>query len=339
MAVLFDSGELPTCQADDALTALFAHSGLPINVSHVAPSVGPTIVEQWSFAAQSLFIARADALRLTRSDADVKTCAPEGIRLGYQLSGSYRLTVGEYQEAGSSGHLNVTDLTQPCEFTQYSPKAAVASLEISWSDLGLKAESIRRATPLLHHSPVYPLIQAHMARLCADPTALDRPDVEPHIGLATLHLAQALIASADITVPCARVAFNNALYARVVEYTLLHLSEPSLTPERIAAAHNLSLRHLYRVWSQNQVGIAEWIIGERLARAAAALMDNRQQRRPISAIAGSLGFRDAAHFSRRFRHTYGVAPRDWRQQSRRPADSSDPTQRPLPEDMEKLFDR
>ena len=105
------------------------------------------------------------------------------------------------------------------------------------------------------------------------------------------------------------------MYARIVEYILLHLVEPSLTPERIAAAHNISLRHLYRLWSHNQLGIAEWIIIERLARAAAALTDERQRRTTISMIAYSLGFRDAAHFSRRFRATYGVPPRIWRQES------------------------
>ena len=118
MAVLFDSEELSACHADEALTALFTDSGLPINVSHVSPDVaGPTIVEQWSFAEQSLFVARGNTLRLTRSGAEVKACAPEGIRLGYQLTGSYQLVVGDYQEADAAGQLNVTDLTQPCEFT------------------------------------------------------------------------------------------------------------------------------------------------------------------------------------------------------------------------------
>ena len=316
MAVLFDSEELPTRHADEALTALFAQGGLPIKVSHVRPSAaGRTIVEHWSFAKQSLFVARGNTLRLARARAEVRAYAPEGIRLGYQLTGSYRLVVGEHQEAHSAGQLNVTDLTQPCEFTQYGPDAAVASLEISWDDLGLTAEIVRRATPVLQRSPVYPLMQAHMARLCTDATALHRPDVESHIGHATLHLAQALIASADDTEPRACSILNEALHARIVEYILLHLGEPSLTPERIAAAHNISLRHLYRLWSHNQLGIAEWIVIERLARAAAALTDDRQRRSPISAIAYSLGFRDAAHFSRRFRATYGVPPRIWRHES------------------------
>jgi AraC-like DNA-binding protein len=158
-------------------------------------------------------------------------------------------------------------------------------------------------------------MQAHMARLCADANALRHPDIEPHVGQATLHLAKAFIASADTAEPRAPEILNEALYSRIVEYALLHLTEPSLTPERIAAAHHISLRHLYRLWSHNHTGVAEWIIQERLARAAAALTDDRQRRKPIAAIAFSLGFQDAAHFSRRFRAAYGVPPHLWRQES------------------------
>jgi AraC-like DNA-binding protein len=177
----------------------------------------------------------------------------------------------------------------------------------------------------LQRSPVYPLMQAHMARLCANAGALGRPDVAAHIARATSHLTQALIASVDADGPNARAALNEALDARIVEYVLLHLTDPSLTPEIIAAANHVSLRHLYRLWSHNELGLAEWIIVERLTRAAAALASERQQRKPISAIAYSLGFKDAAHFSRRFRSTYGVPPHLWRReaQHQRASDTRD----------------
>jgi len=239
MAVLFDSHELPTRHADEALTALFSQGGLPIRVSHARSGVaGRTTIEHWSFADQNLFVARANSLRLARGRAEVKACAPEGIRLGYQLTGSYRLVVGEHHEAHSAGQLNITDLTQPCGFTQYGPGAAVASLEISWDHLGLSAERVRRAASALTRSPVYPLMQAHMARLCADATALGRPDIEPHIGQATLHLAQALIASAEDIEPHARAILNEALDARIVETSCCTSSNhPSPRADRHSSPH------------------------------------------------------------------------------------------------------
>jgi AraC-like DNA-binding protein len=327
MAVLFDSKALPASEADEALSVLFAEGGLPISVSHVRPrEAGQTSVEQWSLAEQHLFVARGNTLRLARSVTDVKAAAPERLRLGFQLTGSYTLTVGQHREKHSAGQLNITDLTQPCEFTQYDPDAAVASLEVDWDDLGLSAEAVRRSMPRLQRSPVYPLMQAHMARLCANAGALGRSDVAAHIARATSHLAQALIASVDADGPRAKTALNEALDARVVEYMLLHLPDPSLTPQSIAAAHHISLRHLYRLWAHNEIGLAEWIIAERLARAAGALATESQQRRPISAIAYSLGFKDPAHFSRRFRSRYGVPPHLWRREAQhhRVSDARDP---------------
>jgi AraC-like DNA-binding protein len=316
MAVLFDSQEFPRGHADEALTALFAEAGLPIQVRHPQPAVAErTVIEHWSFADQGLFIARGNTLRLARSPTEVRASAPESIRLGYQLTGSYRLLAGERQEASSAGQLNITDLTQACEFTQYGHDAAVASLELTWDALDLSADTIRKSVPLLHHSPLYRLMQAHMARLCADADTLGHPEVACGIGQATLHLARAFIATADAAEPRARAILNEALYSRIVEYILLHLAEPSLTPERIAAAHHISLRQLYRLWSHNPLGIAEWIIKERLARAAASLRDDRQSHSPIWEIARSVGFRDAAHFSRRFRATYGTTPHLWREAS------------------------
>ena len=194
-------------------------------------------------------------------------------------------------------------------------RRGVASFEISWGDLGVSAETVRRSAPLLKHSPVYPLMQAHMARLCAGADALRHPDVGPHIGHATVQLAKALIASAEGPGPRACAILNEALYTRIVEYILLHLADQSLTPERIAAAHDISLRQLYRIWSHSQLGVAEWIIAERLARAAAALTDDHQRHTPIWVVAHSLGFKDAAHFSRRFRAAYGMPPRVWRHDS------------------------
>ena len=321
MSVVFDSDTVLDSDADEALTALFTQGGLPIQVSHLQPRmVTRTTVEQWSFTRHTLFIARGDALRLTRSRAELDIRAPEGVRLGYQLTGSYRLLAGQHQEADGAGQLNLTDLTQPCEFTQYGPGAATGSLELSWDDLGLDAQTVRRSVPSLQSSPVYPLMRAHMARLCVDAAELIGPDLQPHIGQATLQLSRALIGSAvDDSTPTARTALHDALHARIIEYILLRLSDPSLSPDRIAAANNISLRELYRAWSHHPVGVAEWIILQRLARAAAALTDDRQPRKTISAIAYSTGFKDAAHFSRRFRATYGVSPHTVQQGAPLPA--------------------
>jgi len=78
------------------------------------------------------------------------------------------------------------------------------------------------------------------------------------------------------------------------------------------SAHNVSLRHLYRLWGRNETGLAEWIAGERLAGAAHDLRDPAAAAIPVAAVAREWGFTDPAHFSRRFRRAYAMAPREWR---------------------------
>jgi AraC-like DNA-binding protein len=80
----------------------------------------------------------------------------------------------------------------------------------------------------------------------------------------------------------------------------------------IAAAHNISLRHLYKVCAEADLSLEQWIIGERLRGAREELSRPESRQRPIAMIARRWGFRDPTHFTRRFRAVYGMAPSEWR---------------------------
>ena len=313
MAVLFDSGPRPRPDHDEELADLFACAGTPIVVSHHDARVTRTVVERWRVGSHDLFRARGDGLVLSRSPAQVGSDAPEVIRLGYQQGGRYTLLAGDQAEQGGHGRVNITDQTQPCVFTQAGANAAAASFEISFAQLEVRPEVIRQARTRLVHSPVYTLLHGHMARLCEGVGSVELTDTGPLVGNATVLLTRAAIASVGGTSAQGQDAMKQALYQRITEYIIQHLRDQATTPERIAAAHNISLRHLYRLWSRNEVGIAEWIMRERLAGAARDLREATKNATPIATIARTWGFNDPAHFSRRFRHAYSMSPRSWRQ--------------------------
>lgn len=312
MAVLFDSGPRPRPELDEELAHLFECAGTPIAVSHNGAWASRTTVECWSIGSHDLFRARGDGLVLSRSRTHVRSDAPEAIRLGYQQGGRYTLLAGEHAEQGGHGRVNITDLTQPCVFTQAGPNAAATSFEISYAQLEIQPDVIRRARSLLVYSPLYGLLHGHLARLCEDISNVELADAGPCVGDATMMLTRAAIASAGDTTERGQDALKEALYQQVVEYAIQHLRDPDLTPQRIAAVHNISLRHLYRIWARNEVGIAEWIMRERLAGAARDLRDATQMTAPVASIARKWGFKDLAHFSHRFRHAYAISPRSWR---------------------------
>ena len=129
------------------------------------------------------------------------------------------------------------------------------------------------------------------------------------IGRGTTELVRALIASAARDEAGAREAMTGSLMTRITTYLHRHLTEPDLSPARIARAHNISVRWLYDNWT-DELSVAQWIIRERLELARRELAGPRTQ--SIATVARQCGFTDPAHFSRRFREAFGMSPREWR---------------------------
>lgn len=86
---------------------------------------------------------------------------------------------------------------------------------------------------------------------------------------------------------------------------------PDLCAERIALAHYISERHLYRVLAESGISLAEWIRTHRLKAFRQALAKTTITT-TIAAIARRHGFRDMSGFSRAFRAEYGLSPGEWR---------------------------
>ena len=89
-------------------------------------------------------------------------------------------------------------------------------------------------------------------------------------------------------------------------YIERHLLDGAITPQRIAAAHGVSVRTVNRVFNATGQTVGEVIRVRRLARAREELTESD---RPVSAIAHRWGFSDSSHFSRSFKAHYGTSPR------------------------------
>jgi len=92
------------------------------------------------------------------------------------------------------------------------------------------------------------------------------------------------------------------------------LAAPDLSPASIAAAFRLSRTTLYRMF-EPLGGVNAFIQERRLARAHAALKLPANKGRRIHEIAFECGFASEAHFSRRFRDTFGVTPTSWQREA------------------------
>jgi AraC-like DNA-binding protein len=315
MAVLFDAAGLPVADRNAALEYIFDQAGTPIRVTNRGPAqkVG-TRVHHWKFGTNDFFIAQGEGLRLTRTPAQVRAAAPEAIRVGFQISGTYTLSVDDYDEARGAGQVNFVDQTRPCEFTQYGAAANTASFQLSYDQLGFPVDVVRKAGRILPSSPVYTLVQGYLAGLCRSADALAEDASAGAIGDATLELVRAMIASTGQHDDSrTNSVMNETLHTRIEAFIHNHLTDPGLSPERIAQEHYISVRQLYKLWAHHELSVSEWIMSERLEGARRALAVHARTSTTIGTIARWWGFADPTHFSRRFRGAYGLSPREWRE--------------------------
>ncbi|WP_035839502.1 helix-turn-helix domain-containing protein [Kitasatospora azatica] len=104
---------------------------------------------------------------------------------------------------------------------------------------------------------------------------------------------------------------NRVLLLRIQAFIDRHLADPELTPQTIARAHHISLRYLHKLFESEDATVGRWIQRRRLEECRRELARHGNGV-VIAAVAHRWGFTSAAHFSRVFRATYGMAPREWR---------------------------
>jgi AraC family transcriptional regulator, positive regulator of tynA and feaB len=139
--------------------------------------------------------------------------------------------------------------------------------------------------------------------------------VLPELGSAAMSAARmaalelfvgALRTDSDV---CSAQSVRPALRASIERYIDRHLLNGDVAPAAIAAAHWVSVRTVYRVFSATGQTVGEVVRARRLARARA---DVTEGDRPISNIAHRWGFSDTSHFCRTFKAHYGYSPTDYR---------------------------
>lgn len=103
---------------------------------------------------------------------------------------------------------------------------------------------------------------------------------------------------------------------RIIEHVNHHLHDPSLSPETLAQAHNISVRYLHLLFSRRGIQVATWIRQRRLESCRSDLA-SAPESVTITSIALKWGFNDSSHFSRLFSNTYGESPNAYRRRTRR----------------------
>jgi AraC-like DNA-binding protein len=103
-----------------------------------------------------------------------------------------------------------------------------------------------------------------------------------------------------------------AAHLAAIQNDIAENAHKDISIEALAARHQLSPRHVQRLFEESGTTFTEFVRDARLERARNLLLSPRCQHRRISDIAFEVGFRDLSHFNRWFRARFGLSPSDLR---------------------------
>ncbi len=309
MTVVLDTATVPARDRIDALHAAYRAERPPRTVRVDVHPVHHR-VERLSLGPDVTLLRTAGSpLQIARTERQVRGEAPEHLAIGLRRRGRGDLVTGGSGVDLPVGQLNCVDMTRAYRLshrTEHDHDVLVLANGV----VGVSVDLVRAAAPALARSPVYELVRGHVAGLHRAGARL-APEHRALTGQATVALVRALLTTAARS-DLGRDAMADSLATRVALYIEAHLSDRDLTVATVAAAHAVSVRHLYDVWARS--GRAEpparWIVDRRLHCARDLLAG--PGRPDIGAVARRAGFGDASHFSRRFRSAFGLSPSDWR---------------------------
>lgn len=259
--------------------------------------------------------ARGTPVTLRRTERLARGDHAPAVFLGLQVTGTN--VVGQYgrQCRVGPGSLVVFESTAPYSLS-FEQGVDYLSLRIPRETLALP-ERVLRAVTATAFGPANPtarLAFTYFSQLAASEELRGGSGAEALVH-PSVELLRAVVVSQFGGVLPGRAKVPEApLSLRITQYIRDHLADPGLCAPRIAAAHGISVRHLYTVLARSGISLGDWIRAHRLAECRRELAGPQGRLRTIASIGRTWGFVDATHFSKAFKHAYGISPRAWRDQ-------------------------
>lgn len=309
--MVLDTSALPRGDRADALRDAMRTAGIIAKVMPFQVADVEAKMHVWNLdgSGTTLMHRVGTGLWLERTHRQARVASEQ---IALTLLSPSRWTFQQYRAehvSGTSPTLVLVNQAVAYEHHRWDYGSTIA-VNIDRSVLDLPMDTVERASRNLSAAhPLHALLRDYLIHACR--VAHESPATATQLSTSTVQLARALVCAAAGDARTAE-AFADTLLDRIKMYVDAHASDPALNADAIAAAHNVSVRHLYNVWQAEDTSLANWILDKRLGRARVLLTDPTKAHLTVAAIGRSCGFVDATHFGRRFRAAYGSTPREWR---------------------------
>jgi AraC-like DNA-binding protein len=255
--------------------------------------------------ASDPFVARRTSKHIARTDA-------EYLKVTVQLSGFSMVSQGGENITLRPGDFILYDTARP-----YQISGAASS---RMQTLMFARDSLRLSSGQLHwlttrrtsgRDGLGALVAQYVAGLACQ---LDT------VGSGAWHLADATLdllaaAFAEHLTHTDRTGLRNGeagLLLRIRTHIEQRLDDPDLDVTSIAAAHHVSVRRLQKLFADHKQTVTGWIRTRRIENCRRDLANPALADLTVSSIASRWGMYDPAYFSRLFKSTYGLSPREYR---------------------------
>lgn len=271
-------------------------------------AVGPGPVQVTHLSCPSMGVHRTPEL-IRRSD-------PEVYQVWLTLRGGIGISQGGREAAVGPDEMVIYDSSRPFHGWTRAENGAVTGLMAQFPKaafpIGPDLMSLLTVVPLSGRTGVGAVLARHLTEVARQARHLTPAD---GAGLATVTTDLIAAWCAHELRTTARLdpgRSGGPLLARIHRFIGENLGDPALSPTAIAAAHQISLRYLHKLFSAQGITVACWVRRCRLERCRRDLADPLLSPRPVHAVAARWGFTDPTHFGRAFRTAYGLPPRDYR---------------------------
>jgi AraC-like DNA-binding protein len=270
--------------------------------------------------ALRLHLTRFPLLQADRTPRLVRQSDPEMFTLAWARAGRNRIAQERTETALRPADFTLLDTSRPFRLSggadSTGRQSDAVNLLIPHRLVPLPADKVRSllAERIPSGQGMAVLLAQYLRQLTEHPEQY-QPSDAPFLATLALDLIAATLAQhLDTTSSLPTEVQHRVLRARIDAFIDHHIADPDLSPRTIATAHHISIRTLHRLFQTDYTTVAELIRTRRLHRCRQDLTNPLLRGHPIYAIAARCGFPDNTVFSRLFRATFGMSPRQYREQ-------------------------
>ncbi|MEU8709725.1 helix-turn-helix domain-containing protein [Streptomyces sp. NPDC048565] len=319
MSPVLDTTLIAPQDREEAVRHAVWESVVAVDIDHGPPAEDLSVrIGLGAVGPLTICSARATAVTIRRTERLARKDEEPAVFLGLQVSGTSLVAQNGRECVLRPGEFAVYESIKP--YTLLFDKGVDHHfLRFPRAALALPDRLLRETSTLGLGSgdPLSRLAFTYFSQLAAS-DALHQGARTGAVFEPSVELLRAVLTSQYNNSSLVKEPLEATLSLRITQYVREHLADPDLSPARIAAAQNISVRHLYAVLSRSGISLGDWIRARRLAECRRELADPSRPSRAIAAVGRRWGFVNASHFSKVFKQAYGVTPRDWRDGSRPP---------------------